>query len=749
MVSPASNTFSQHASPTTHAAYMLLVGVALVCLSILPLSVRAQEQQPSPIAKPQAEDVVRVNADLVQTDVVVLNRQGRFVDGLTRADFIIAVDGYPQPVFFFERITTGSGDEQGQLALARGTAQAEGVDPNALRPLDRGRVIFFFVDDFHLSVGSAKQVRDTLRRFIETELGQNDLLAIMSASGGVGFLQQLTDEKTVLRAAVERIKPGPPAVSDYQRPTMSEYQALAIAEHDTEVLDFYARQLLEANPMLGIEQARALVEARASPLLIQAANAASRTLFALENAIRPSGVLPGRKVCFFLSDGFYLNRTDSTTLGQLRRVANAAARAGTVIYSLDTRGLSTDWAQAADDAPADISGQLLTASFGAVAAAQDPLNALAVDTGGRAFLNSNALATGVADALSETARYYLLAWQPDEQTGPRARPNRTVISVKGHPEYKVLTRRGYFQLEGESIPRTLRVRRMPDVKPGSTPTPTPPPATDPALINAIVAPYPTSALPMALSLAYQDTPGYGPVVTALVQVDSAGIDFERIAGEPAGIVEIAGVFFNSDGRQVASFKNRLNLNQPADGQRAQGWRGIISQYNAQLTPGLYQVRAAARDVRTGALGSAMRWIEIPNLTKGSLALASLQLSERKPVPSTQSAAAQDVIVPSVAGRFNAKSALRFRTVVYNAARGGGEQLPDVGLQVQIFRDNQPVITTPSRLVAAHDAADPARLPYEAELPLDALPPGRYQLRVTALDRVAKVSATQQINFEVR
>ncbi|MFL6210870.1 MAG: VWA domain-containing protein [Pyrinomonadaceae bacterium] len=699
-----------------------------------------------------------MNSDLVQTDVVVLNKQGHFVDGLTRDDFIIAIDGHMQPVRFFERVTVGSGDEAAQLALARGTAEAQGVDPNALHPLDRGRVVFFFVDDIHLSVGSAKQVRDLLRRFVETDLGQNDQMCLMSANGEIGFLQQLTDEKTVLRAAIDRLKPGPPAVFDYEQPRMSEFHALAIIdERDMQVRDFYAVKVLEANPGLGLGMARAIVEARARALLQQAGNTSARTLFALENAIRPAGALPGRKVVFFLSDGFYLNRSESATLSQLRRVANAAARAGVVIYSIDTRGLSTGWAQTADGAPADPGGALLQASLGAVMAAQDPLNALAADTGGRAFLNSNALGAGVAAALGETARYYLLAWQPDEQTELRDRTGqRIAVSVRSHSDYKVLVRRGYFQLAGDSIPRTLKVSRQPKIaegiKPGlaSIPTPTPTPATDPALVDAIVAPYPTDALPMALNLAYQDVPGYGSVVTALVQVDGARLDFEHAAGEPTAIVEVAGVVFNTDGRQVASFKNRLNFNSPADGHWPQGWRGLISQYNLQLPPGLYQMRAAARDVRAGTIGSAMRWIVIPDLAKGQLALASLQLSERKAATTTPTAGPPVLITPSVEGQFSAKSALRFRTVVYNAAHASGGQPADVVLQVQIFRDNQPVVTAPVHMLTqARTPADAAPLAYEAELPLATLTPGRYQLRVTALDRTAKTTATQQVNFEVR
>jgi VWFA-related protein len=720
--------------------------LALLC--VLLTCARAQEQQPSPSPKPTPDDVVRVNADLVQTDVVVLDKQRHFVDGLTRKDFVLSIDGRPQPVAFFERVTTGDANEEAQLALARGQAREQGVDPSALRPLDRGRVIFFFVDDFHLSVASAKQVRDMLRHFIETDLGQNDLMAVMSASGQVGFLQQLTDEKIVLRAAVERLKPGAPALRDYEQPTMSEYHALAIvAEHDTQVLNFYAAPIIRANPEIDPTVARHMVEARAQALLQQAANITARTLYTLEGAIQPAAALPGRKVVFFLSDGFYLDRTNTGTLAQLRRVANAAAQAGAVIYTIDTRGLSTDWAQPADALPGDPTGVILSASFGAVAAAQDPLNALAADTGGRAFLNSNALAAGISDALSETKRYYLLAWQPDEDNARARQTGRLAVTVAGHSDYTVLLRRGYFRLAADAIPRVLTIRHKPPA-PNATPTPTP--QTAPELISAIVAPYPTSALPTSVSVDYQDTPQYGPVVTAAVQVDSESIDFEPAAGQSVATIEVAGVVFDTDGRQVTSFKNSLTLATAARTQRPAGWRGLISQYNLQLKPGLYQVRVAARDVRTNRLGSAMRWIEIPDLTTGALALASLQLGERKSVAPERTNATADLIAPSVDGQFANKSALRFHTYVYNAARSGArQQQPDVALQVQVFRDNQPVVTAPLALVRARGADDPKRLPYEAELSLDALTPGRYQLRVTAVDRTAKTTATRQVSFEVR
>ena len=53
-------------------------------------------------------DVLRVYTEIVQTDVMVFEKQGRFVDGLKRGDFELKIDGAPKPLEFFEKITVDS-----------------------------------------------------------------------------------------------------------------------------------------------------------------------------------------------------------------------------------------------------------------------------------------------------------------------------------------------------------------------------------------------------------------------------------------------------------------------------------------------------------------------------------------------------------------------------------------------------------------------------------------------------------------
>ena len=74
--------------------------------------------------------------------------------------------------------------------------------------------------------------------------------------------------------------------------------------------------------------------------------------------------------------------------------------------------------------------------------------------------------------------------------------------------------------------------------------------------------------------------------------------------------------------------------------------------------------------------------------------------------------------------------------------------PDLAVQIQVFRDNEPVITTPLHKIALEGITDLTRLPYAAELSMADLRPGRYVLRVTVIDRMAKSSASQEYDFQV-
>src|SRR5205814_1750597 len=108
-----------------------------------------------------SEDVIRVESALVQTDVMVFDKAGGFVNGLRRDQFALKIDGKPRDISFFEQVRAGTRNEEAQLAAARGESSSAG-EKGVTVPLDRGRTLFFFVDDLHMSTENMMNFRKLL-----------------------------------------------------------------------------------------------------------------------------------------------------------------------------------------------------------------------------------------------------------------------------------------------------------------------------------------------------------------------------------------------------------------------------------------------------------------------------------------------------------------------------------------------------------------------------------------------------------
>jgi VWFA-related protein len=706
----------------------------LLCLLIAWSIVPAQTTQ-TPERKPQ-EEVVRVYTELVQTDVMVFDKQGRFVNDLKQENFELRIDGKPRAIQSFEQITAGS-DEESQLSAARGSTTLNLKRPV---PLDRGRIVFFYVDDFHMDLGGFTAARKVISTFIEKEMGQNDQAAIASATGQIGFLQQLTSDRTVLRTALERLGAKSYSVRDSDRPPMGEYEAMLIDGLDRDVLEFYISETMRLNPGISRETAAGIVRARAQSIQAQANQFTSNTLIGLERLVRSAKNLPGRKVLFFLSGGFLIENRRGDSMNKLRDITSAAAKSGVVIYSMDARGLVADLHDASIETPFDPSGQLQSATRGELTASQNGMYALAADTGGRAIFNTNDLRQGLQPAIKETSTYYLLAWKPDAEAQKKGRFRSLEVKVIGRPDLTVRVRKGFFDLD-PTPPVTAK-----------TPTSQPESKTIPAkLRETIMAPYPDRELPILLSVDYYDVAGKGGTLSTGIQMPAEFLVFgEQPDGKIQAVVDLSGVYYDDKGVAKASFMERIVTTAPSLEATKTYRADITFTYPARLPPGLYQARVAARDDKSGRVGSAHAWIEVLDLSKKRLAMSSLLLGERpqSTLTNVSSAAEGSPIALSASHRLKRDSTLRFLIFAYNTAISTVDQKPDVAVQVQVIRDDQPVITTALRKISTDGVADLARLPYAAEISLNELLPGRYILQVTIIDRVSKQSTSRQTHFDV-
>lgn len=691
---------------------------ATLCLAV-PKAVIAQAPD-----RPSESDVLRINADLIQTELTVLDSKGKFVDGLTANQFELKVDGKPVPVSFFEGV-----NPQKRVLVADSRAR--------VNPSERARTIVFFVDDLHLSALSIEPLRKGLQQFIEKEMLPEDQVAIVSASGQVGFLQQLTNQRGVLKAAVTRIKPQPVTVQDSETVSMSEYVALRIAEGDRAILNYYVNEQLRslqftyALPKYGgkgagflvgsePEQAERMVMRRADSIIAQSISSSAAGLSTLETFLRRAARTPGRKTVFFISDGFILHQRNGELARKLRDVSDSAALANAAIHAVDARtftGRSQSTFMKVDSlGRAEIGGS------GENAALRAAMTTLAQNTGGRTLFDGNVFASSVDEALEASNHSYLLAWQPQTEEQKINRFKNLAVTVIGRPDLTVnLSRSQRLGDRKNSEAAALNLSTSETVQGAQVSTGKP--------------------LPTHVALSFLNSPNNGNVLTVSTQVT---LD----AQSKRALVDLGGAVLNDQGRVIDSFKTQVGVD-PLSASGQADTTNVIYNYRVALQPGIYQVRVAAREPSSGRLGNATEWIEISDPFAGNLSLSTLLLNSSFIENNTSGGGNAAQVQHAVLRRVSKGSRLSFLLFVYNASKSSvPANRVSLVADIRVTQYGRTVLTIPTLNVPMEEGSDLRRIPFGGTFPLPSLPAGKYFLEVTVSDRSSKANATQYIDFEV-
>ena len=584
---------------------------AILWLFLVVATAAGQNPPPMPSTSPQdRDDVVRIDTALVQTDLMVFDKKGHFVDGLNREQFELKVDNKLQPIAFFERVATGSPRPDSKTPANAGANPATDTATAPVKT-SRGRVVIFFVDDFHLAPGSLVRTREALNEFIDHGMVENDQVAITSPSGQIGFLQQFTGDKAALRSAVARLNYRTNTKVDMGSPPMSEYIALKIREGDESAITYYIQEIQKQNCYRGVgeticmvspQSARQLVRERAQMLVTMTAPETDNTLRLLEGLMRSAAQLPGRKLVFVISDGFYLSDAKTGSRDKIKKITDAAGRAGVVIHTLDARGIITSSLDVTNDRPIDSKGLTVSSTIGEISASQDGLNALAGDTGGTAFRNTNAPMSEFVDkVLNDTSNYYLIAWRPDSEEQKRGKFNHISVSVTGRPDLTVRVRGGYFKSAAMPI---LTTKNKPDKDPTK--------AREDDMRMVIDAPVSQRQITTEVDLHLDQMPGVGTRVTATIAINRDALAFDLNDGKQVADLDLGGIFYDDKGKPITSFVGRLKIYPLTENSAQKPTRSIYA-FHAWLPAGLYQVRVGVRDLKSGRIGSAMEWITVPKL----------------------------------------------------------------------------------------------------------------------------------------
>lgn len=650
---------------------------------------------------------IRVSVTLVQVDAVVLDGEGRQVTNLTKDDFEVFDDGKQRAIshFHYERV---GAPPCGVLP----SAQPGAVKPRAalLRREDVHRTIALLVDDLKMSFESVHHTKEALKKFVNEQMQPGDLAAIVSTSGGISTLQQFTTDKKLLHAAIARI-----------------------------------RFLLAGGGSGGSVKALGGGGQEIDPLAIAQVRQrrfTTGTLGALRHVVSGMKEMPGRKSIMLFSESLTISRDrkDETEIaaGEMLQIAERANGAAVVVYGIDPRGVAFPGIQAQDDTGSMEQEEVRQALHDRrvqIRESQRGLRLLAAETGGRVHTDNNDLSDGLRRMLEEQSGYYVLGFErgdDDRPTGTKAKYARLRVRVK-RPGLRVHYRKGYMGGDNSS--------------PGT-------PEENPAqrLASALRSPFAGRDIELRL------TPGFGLTdngqlaVQALVHIAGGNLAFQPSDAEGYRSAELHLVAV-TEGEVPAeeSTKQTYTIRVKSDVAEAAQQQGFVYELQHEVKqPGAYHLRVAVMDAHSGRIGSASRFVEVPNLPKGDLGMSSIAMIAGDWRRFVQKGSEPQQGINYALRTFRRQEPFSYGVTLYNAPIDKGGQLA-VELHPFLMRDDKVVWQGKAIAVALQPGMDPRRIPVGGFLTFGAnTPPGEYTLALKVISLASKSELLgQAVDFDLR
>jgi len=728
--------------------------------------------------KKQDEPLLRIETELVQIDAVVTDKQGKLARDLKRADFELFDDGKKQEIAHF---AIGTAAQPARwLAVEKKPAEKRVADATPVE-IRAGRYVVIAVDDFHLAPENLMIAKRTLQRFINDQMVGGDQVAIATTSGNIGMFQQFTDERDVLERAVNRLSiQQRTATSSSDVPRITDYQAELIDTGDMDALELAVQEILRQEPMpappqaagrggmnatglggVGSPRERAIQQAqsRARSIVAQNAHYTRATLSNLESVIRNLGALTGRKMLVLLSDGFYLGGNSSSQIYDMRRIIDAATRAGVVIYSIDARGLVAipPGGSASDSFGGDdinLPGARARVESRGVQAKLDGLNALARDTGGTLFNNSNDLSLGLQRVLDANETYYVLAYEPSTPYRD-GRFHKIEVRIAGRPDLTVRTRKGYFAPSDKTGDKNGKTGDLAEKSPDKRKEKSPEKIAqqeqlekEKEMREGLGSLVPLREIPVEMAVDFFDVSQGSSGALVNLHVDASQLTLRLLNGTHQSALDLLMALFDEKGKAAASFSERISVNIRPERLENAVKNGFNYRRLMALKPGFYQARMAIREEGSARMGSASKWVEIPDVGKKQLTLSGVLLSAgREDQNDLQPANSAYIQQPSSATRrFKKAGAVDFMVFAYNAKVE--KNTADLVIQSQVFSGSKLVYASPIAKMTIPESVDLQRIPYAARISLEEFNLGPYELRVVVIDRLTKATAFRRVYFTV-
>jgi len=395
---------------------------------------------PAPTQHPTDAQVIHAGTQLILVDVVVQDSNGHPVHGLKRTDFTLTEDKNPQDVRNFEEHSALAPTPPGPpMKLPPGTFTNYTPTPPG------GTLNVLLLDALNTPMASQSYVRYQLQQYVK-KADPGTRIAIFGLNSRLIMLQGFSSDPQVLKDAVEH-KLLPRASSLLDDPTGSGV--------DTSV----AQEMIDDLGVSSVSASLAQFEAETQSFQIQLRQ--QYTLDAFNVLARYLSAFPGRKNVIWFSGAFPLNILPDATLAdpfavvasaedEYRDTTNLLARAQVAVYPIDARGLQTDPTFSAAQSGRGMTAQTLSAKSAKFLQSQAEehmtMDAMAKDTGGNAFYNTNGLAQAVSSAIESGSNYYTLTYTPTNRkwTGSYRNIRVSLNGAYAAQGYKLAYRQGYW-----------------------------------------------------------------------------------------------------------------------------------------------------------------------------------------------------------------------------------------------------------------------------------------------------------------
>ena len=272
----------------------------------------ASQQQPAPAA--DGTVTFRTNTQLVVETVIVKDKNGKPIEGLTAKDFVITEDGVPQTIQFceFQKLDAAPDTSVTPPAAPAGAITVPPVTRSQITPETPGdiryrdkRMLAIYFDMTSMPIPDQIRALGAATKFIRTQMKPADVMAIMSYTGAsVKILNDFTSDRDELEKSIQTLVVGDGQGFDENAADESTADTgTAFGQDDAEFNIFNT----------------------------------DRQLAALQTAVKMLGTLNEKKSLIYFASGLRLNGTNNQA--QLQATTNAAVRANVSFYPIDARGL--------------------------------------------------------------------------------------------------------------------------------------------------------------------------------------------------------------------------------------------------------------------------------------------------------------------------------------------------------------------------------------------------------------------------